>query len=216
LNPAFIHSTSGNDQYRLVNGSDGKCHGGRIMPSPTRRLAFLVVALLVVGCASSAGTPRAGSPLQTPDRFSVSFRSDVPRFSDTLHVPIDVVWQVVPVVYRELGYPAAAATNTRERVYMTPFMTIGAALYAGERNSTYIDCGTGFAGNRADSHEVSFAIVTRVVPGRDNSPMVETLIDGSARPRDASSSPVPCTGTGKLERVIGNLIRRKVLSGNGA
>jgi len=63
-------------------------------------------------------------------------------------------------------------------------------------------------------YEVTFVLVTTVRAGPSNNAIVETIIDGHARDRSRGESTVPCHGTGKLEREIGELIRSRVQAQN--
>jgi hypothetical protein len=128
-------------------------------------------------CATS-GTSRANEPLRLPDRFSVRIRDDAARRSAVLNAPVDHVWALLPVVHQQLGFVAAPATNTRERLFMTPQMTIRNRLYREDMNSDYFNCGTGITGPRADAYQVSFAIVMKVSERAANETLVEIVIDG--------------------------------------
>lgn len=185
------------------------------MSMSTHSRPFCLIVLLVTGCASAGRPAHESAPLQVPDKFSVRVR-EMPGHQTVLDEPIDRVWQVVPGVYKHMGLPAAPASNTRHLVYMTPHMTIRGLLYAPERNSAYIDCGEGVGGTRADIYEVSFVLVTTVRAGPSNNTIVETMIDGNARDRSRGDSGVPCHGTGKLEREIGELIRIRVQAQSGS
>lgn len=172
-----------------------------------------VLALTLAGglanCTSSTATRRSQQPLETPDRFTIYFRDDAYAHATAVDAPVDEVWKVVPAVFRELGYPGAQASGAGY-VFITPNLQIRGRLYPEEPNSKYIDCGTGITGARADSYVVWFAIVTRVRPGAEGGSIVETAIDGNARDRAHSSNAVRCSGTGVLERAIGEMIVIKV------
>jgi hypothetical protein len=170
----------------------------------------MTLSALITGCASSRSPESSQGPLETPDRFSILIRSDAPVFRTVLPVPLDQAWEMLPAVYRELGYPGAPASNTRDHVYITPNMAIRGRLYPGEHNSNYLDCGTTVTGARADMYEVHFVMITRLRAGKDGETVVETVVDGRARDRSVSGTVVPCTGAGKLEKAVADLLRRKL------
>lgn len=177
-------------------------------PRGTRASVFplsISLGLLVVGCASGPPAPRG--PLELPEEWTVYFRSDAAPSRTVIGAPIDRLGELVPGVYQHLGLGAARATNTGEYLFITPNLRIEGELYAGERNSDYIDCGRGIHGLRADLYRVEFAMFTRLRPGPDGGTTVETLMGGVARAREMNSGTIHCRGTGKLETMIADLLR---------
>jgi len=164
--------------------------------------AVVVFSAVFTGACSTAANSGAGGGLETPERFTTFFRGDAVPHRTVVQAPIDVVWRALPQVYREFGYPGATASNTEERIFLTPHMQIRGRLYEGEANSKYIDCGIGMTGPRADTHDVHFAIVTRVRASSETETLVETLIDGTARDRSATGGSTLCKGTGLLEQAV--------------
>lgn len=173
------------------------------------RVIRLLSLGLVGACSTAAGGGTGGAAVEAPDRFITYFREDALPYTDTLNAPVEAVWRAVPEVFKQLGYPGAAATNASDRIFMTPGMQIRGRLYEGESNSKYIDCGIAIAGQRADSHEVQFVIITRVLAGSESETIVATVIDGTARDRTGTSAPRRCTGTGVLEKAITELLTAK-------
>jgi hypothetical protein len=176
-----------------------------------RALVAAVVGMVSAGCGSAGSTAGAPSaPVPIPDRFTITYRADAPQTRTVVAAPVERVWDALPGVYREFGYPAAPASNTPDRVYITPALLVRGRLYQGERNSDYLDCGDDpNVGARADAHEVTFWIVTRVQPTEEGHTLVETMIDGRARDRQSSSTPAYCFGTGKLEKQIAALLLQR-------
>jgi hypothetical protein len=174
-------------------------------------LSLLLAAMsLLAGCTGSRSPAAPKATLETPERFSIVARSDASVFRTVFDAPADRVWDLLPAVYRELGYPGASATNTTDRTFITPNMAIRGRLYPGEYNSTYLDCGTVPIGPRADVYEVHFVMVTRVREGPGDTTVVETIVDGRARDRAGNGMIVPCAGTGKLEKAVADRLRRKL------
>jgi hypothetical protein len=171
--------------------------------------AAVLLAAVLFGCAGAKVSRSRQQPIQTPDQFVIHFRGDAIAFRSVVNAHVGEVWNVVPVVYRELGYPGAPAKG-ESHVFITPAFRIPGRLYPGELNSRYFDCGTNVAGTRADSYDIRFAIMTRLRPGVEGSTIVETAIDGNARAAAHNINYVRCSGTGALERTIGESIARKV------
>lgn len=176
-----------------------------------RSLVAVVVGIASAACGSAgsgAGPPSA--PVPIPDRFSITYRADAPQTRTVVPAAVERVWEALPRVYREFGYPATPASNTPDRVYITPALLVRGRLYQGERNSDYLDCGDDpNVGARADAYEVTFWIVTRVQPTAEGHTLVETMIDGRARDRQSSSTPAYCFGTGKLEQQLATLLLQR-------
>lgn len=179
-----------------------------LAPANVRRL-ICCASILVVGCGT--GGPKTGSR-DAPARFEVLYRENGTRSSDVIQADIEVVWQHMPDVYRQVGLPAAPGDGGRARIFMTPHMEVrGRPLYPGERTSDYIDCGrTTDAAERADRFVVTFAVMTRLTATPEGHTLVETLVDGHAHNAAGSAYSVPCVGRGKLEKQIADGLRRRV------
>jgi hypothetical protein len=175
-------------------------------------IVCLIVALaasLLAACAGS-GSPRVSSGgLATPASFTVYYRENRSEAGDTVSLPVDRVWALLPTAYREIGFPAAASRDTADRTMFTPHLELLGAIYPRELTSAYIDCGRSPAGaQRADTYSMTFVILTRVRAADEGRTVIETLIDGRARDRVTSTNSVNCRGTGKLEKQIVDIVRR--------
>lgn len=180
------------------------------MPNHTMRcLAGLAAMYLLGGCASSGGTGTDG-PLEAPDRFTIFYRADAAETDTELVVGIDRAWEVLPSVFRDLGFPSAPASNTTDRVMMTPHLQVRGELYPGELTSDYLNCGSSrSSGARADFYDVTFIIMTRLTPIDEGRVKVQTIVDGHARDPMASGGSVPCNSTGKFEEQLSALLWRR-------
>lgn len=172
-------------------------------------LTFLSVSLLLGACVSRR---QAGDGMLLPDRFVVRYRDDAGVTRRDLAVPSPRVWDALPAVYKDLGFPSAAASSSSgELVRMTPEMTVQGQLYPGELTSTYLDCGMSMArGQRADVFEVTFAIISRVVPVSDAVTRLEIIFDGRARDKTSAGSVVPCNSTGKMESLLLTYLNQRI------
>ena len=173
-------------------------------------VAIFVLSGLLGACATGS-TPRSDA-LSLPQRFDILYRENGSESRDILEAPIDSIWKLLPGVYRETGFPAAPSSRGKALIYFTPHLEIptGKTFYPGERTSDYIDCGKSpTAGARSDNYAVTFIIMTRLTPVDDSHTLVQTLLDGHARPRGFSGNSVPCHGTGKLEQQISDGLRKR-------
>ena len=163
------------------------------------RLLLLVVTFSA--CAPKT-RPAAGVP-QKEKTFTVWFREDANHVRRVLREPIDSVWSVLPATFQFLRFPGAPSVYADEFGYLTPSLKIERRLYEGEANSLYINCGFTPAGvPAADVYEVVFAVLARLTPNPSGGTTIDIMIDGTARNLAERSTPVSCTGTGRLEGTI--------------
>ena len=169
------------------------------------RLSLVLVLVLcgapLAGCATGSSGREASS--RNGEVFAVRFRTGAPPAKRVLPAPVPVVWAAVPQAFADMGYPGGPSARPDEMVYLTRPLTIDGQLYNGERNSDYLDCGQTPVGTlAADTYEIKFAIVARVSALDADSTLVEVLVDGTARDRGRFTSPVNCSGTGRLEAAL--------------
>lgn len=178
-------------------------------------MACLLASVLTAACAG--GSPSRPGPLELPDRWEVRFRADVLPYRTVVPAPIERVAPEVEEVYRLMGLAAARATNTEDLLFITPNLRITGRLYEGEWNSDYLDCGEGFGGQRANTDEIRFAAYTRLTEEVPGETVVETQLGGTAVPREgvASTGSAYCSGTGKLEQRISDLLRARASARRG-
>ncbi len=172
----------------------------------------MVVALLLAASACASGAdPTSRDPLGLPESFSSTYRAEPTPHQAVFQSSVDAVAERVPDVYGQLGLPVGRAGRTAVLTFTTSDLRIGGRLYEDERNSEYFSCGSGMSGPRADTYEIEFTLLTRVRenPGGEGT-LVETMIGARARDRYASTTPVPCRGTGKLEEAALATLRRMV------
>jgi len=171
-------------------------------------LTCLALALVGTACASGGGAPRSfENPLGLPQNISIEQRREAPvHRTEVSHAAQELASEVTGV-YRYLGLEVEESPRD-PYLFFTPSMRITGQLYEGERNSAYLNCGSALQGERADVYEVEFALVTRLRPLEAGGTVVETRMEGRARDRFVNEVPVYCTGTGKLEAEIAELLRR--------
>lgn len=168
---------------------------------------IVLMAWTLTACASSG---RSEDPLALPDEFTTYFRGDLAPHRTVLSAPLERVDREVAGAYEYMGLPVALASDPEARIYITPTLQLRGPLYEGERNSDYIDCGTGATGARADQYDLRFAAYTKLSPGEeDGRTVVETLLSGFASSGDIRGGDMPCRGTGKLEESIARILRAR-------
>lgn len=172
-----------------------------------------VVLCLLIGAVFTACGARteadASDPVPAvPDEFRVTYRVQSSQFRDTIPISAERVWELLPDAYRVLGFPGAVVRDGDEIAFSTPHLQIQGSLYPGERTSDYIDCGqASIEGERADAWQVTFVLITRVLPVGDNASAIFTTVDGNAVSRSTRAG-AACRGTGKLERDLVSALRQ--------
>ena len=169
------------------------------------RTTVSVVAIwALANCA-----PRAtGESLDRQRMFTVWSRKDVSHFSGVLPTAVDSVWRIVPVAFQSLHFPGAPSVYPGDRVYLTPYLKIERRLYEGEANSQYLNCGFTAVGEpAADVYRVTFALIARLLPRSGGGTEVDIVVDGSAQNMIERQEPVRCTGTGKLEALVFQILQ---------
>ncbi len=122
---------------------------------------------------------------------------------NVVDVAPDVAWQLLPIVFNQLDLPGEV-------------MDEGARLFGFERQrmrrrvadtvlEDLIDCGTGIAGPYAATHLVTMSVVTLVRP-EGNGSAIEMRVNGVARDRAVSSTPLHCVSKGRLEQIVARRI----------
>jgi hypothetical protein len=171
--------------------------------------------LLTVGRSAAQEGPVPPQKTQTGERFTVWVRADAQPWRWTIALPVDKVWAVLPDAFKDLGYPGGPRTGGGDLIYLTPPLKVNDRLYQEDANSLYLNCGSTSAGAPvADKYQVVFAILSKVTPrpGGTGGSDVDIVIDGTARDWSGSerSVPVYCTGTGRLETAIFELLEKRL------
>jgi hypothetical protein len=94
-------------------------------------------------------------------------------------------------------------------VFLTPYLAVKDLLYAGEPNSLYFVCArTNNVTAAVDAWRITFAILVRLTPEGEGRTAVDVILDGNATDRTERMMSVSCTGTGRLEEALVELIER--------
>jgi hypothetical protein len=173
---------------------------------------FLV--LLLAACATRA--PGAAAPervstvaLTTANdgRIEASVRSrPEPRTANVL-LPLERAWAALPDAYAALGLTGAAVIDEAGRQFGMGLVTLPRRLNDTPL-SRFVDCGSAQFIPNADSYAVRLQVTTQLVAEGTAVTRVQTLVEGTARPREMSGNPVRCTSTGELERRIARQLQR--------
>jgi len=178
----------------------------------TRFSAFLLFFL--AGCAAQAptsgGSERVSTVALTTSEdagIETSVRSrPEPRTANVL-LPLDSAWAALPGAYAAVGLTGGGVMDEAARRF-----GVGPTTLPRRLNDTplsrFVDCGsTRFIPN-ADTYAVRLQVSTQLVADETGVTRVQTLVEGTARPREMSSNPVLCTSTGELERRIARHLHR--------
>jgi len=170
-------------------------------------LVGLAGALGANGCAASSGRRAGGAG--APETFFVEYREDAVPVHRVIALPVERVWAALPEAFRALGYPGAPSVHRDERVFLTPYLAVRERLYAGEPNSLYFVCArTNNVTSAVDAWMITFAILVRLTPEGEGRTAVDVILDGNAADRTERGMSVHCTGTGRLEEALLELIER--------
>ena len=168
------------------------------------RTLALLLSPVVVSCASGGGSSDF-------DSYSITVRDDARGYKYTLEASAERIIDALPIVYEYFGFPGGLASNQDGLVFISPTATAEGRIYEEAPNSDFLDCGaTVGARQRADTHIVQFAVITRIVPLDAGGTEIEIILDGRARERAQRLNAVPCRGKGKLEGEIAALLRSRV------
>lgn len=163
-------------------------------------LLIALGALPLAACASGSGG--AAKTPQAAESHTVFFRRDLIPVTRVVTAPVEKIWAALPQTFADLGLPSAPSAGEAQWVYLTPSLRIHGRLYQGELNSVYLDCGhSANAGRAADSYDVTFAMMVRLIPQDGDRTLVQVFVDGLAHDRTMiMTNSLSCAGTGRLER----------------
>lgn len=174
------------------------------------RRTTLLMASALVACApaSSSIAPGPEPPARieaTSTGVEVRLDADERVVGGVVPRSVDDAWDAVIAVYGQLGFPIEVRDRNRRAIATELFRAPRRIL--DRRLRSYMDCGQSLTGPRVDMWRVSARLMTELEPTSDGT-AVRSRLTASARPRDGSStSPVPCTSSGELEREILQWVR---------
>lgn len=172
----------------------------------------VVLVVLAAGCASARtdlpATPTteatttfesATGPVATT-QISSSYMS-----SDSVFVPVDSVWKALPEIYGRLKVPVNT-TDAQQRRFGAERIAVRGQL-GGIMLSRLVDCGQSVMGSdNANTYSVTLNVVTRLRPAGAGATIVQSQVNGSARPTGQSTGSVQCTSKGVIEERIARML----------
>lgn len=167
--------------------------------------------ILMAACASA---PDANVPLATAtSRVTVAPQTtvDITRQDELDAVQIDAsraqVWKAVMATHQSLDIPMSASD---EAAGIATFMLRDKTrTILGKPASSYVDCGNGPAGPRADSYRVTVKISHQLQSLGERSTVVGTLVEAWARHPGQSADAIQCNSRSTLEKYLAGIIRTR-------
>lgn len=174
---------------------------------------FLVVlgALVCGACAGASRAPAddpSGEPVRGGELPTVRIRHDAVVVARDYSVSVDQLWAVLPGAFADLGYQGAPA---KDRLYLTPSLTVRGRLDPKVPNATFLNCGRTTAGGQAaNEYEVTFTVLARARARAAGTSRLEVIVDGWASDRASRSGGNFCSGTGQIEESIFQAAERRL------
>ncbi len=176
-----------------------------------RGVAPVALCLLVAGCATAApGTqdPTVVSVI-TGDGTTIQIQrgADI-RVNHAVAAAPDRVWDVLPLVYAELGMkpdvqdPARHVFGTSAHRFSTRVLNRPA--------SDFFDCGldAGLQRPLADQAPVTARVVTEILAVSGGSEL-RTVVEGTARRTGGNAGVATCRSTGLMEVLVGEMAQKR-------
>ena len=177
------------------------------------RLAALLLAVVISGCASSS----PGSAISGRDQtVRVSDGSSTLRIQPTdamavSNVPFATaaVWNVMASVFDSLGI-AVGTLDPQKLVIGNTALKIHGRL-GSVPLSRYLDCGQTQGFPSAETYDVHLSVLTQVSPGKEpNTSSIATMVEAAARPMQFKGEYALCQTKGELETRIPRIAALKL------
>jgi hypothetical protein len=177
------------------------------------RTSLLMLALLC-GCVSAAPSTQGtgsndrilGVNNQTGEVLHT--QATVGPEVASIHASTDVIWNVLPTVYSDLGIELTVIDKPSGTIGNRSF--VKTRSLAGRRLSAYFECGSSMTGQRADEGRVNATVVTKISAAADGQTQLSTTVTGEVQTTEGSSAQtIPCASTGALEEQIRTSVARK-------
>ena len=120
--------------------------------------------------------------------------------SAEITAPPEAVWLAVQKVYKDLDIPLTVDNPAAHQLGNNDFFKT--RQIGGERMSSYIDCGSGVTGPKADTWRIVMSLLTDVLPTANGTTLKVTFKASGKDMTAGSSFLVPCGNNGRLESSV--------------
>jgi hypothetical protein len=177
-----------------------------------RRLALLVVAVVLPGCASSAPGAAIAGRDQTvhlsDGTTSLRIQPNDPMAIANVPYAAEAVWNVMAAVFDSLGI-AVGTLDPTTRVIGNTALKVHGRLGAVPL-SRYVDCGQTQGFPSAETYDVHLSVLTQVTGGKESTSTIATIVEAAARPVQFKGDYSRCESKGELEARIPRLVAARL------
>ncbi|HEX7048566.1 MAG TPA: hypothetical protein VF188_00005, partial [Longimicrobiales bacterium] len=181
----------------------------------------ILVSLALGGCSSRSQRTVPVSTVPNPeieqsgDAYRMRLDNGPVRSEFTVVGTPEQVFAVVADVYKSLSIPIETI-DPAAMVIGNPHHA-AQRRFAGERMSTFFNCGSGPWGANADSYRIEMSILTHVAPANPGSVTVRTTVNATGQTLSgASKNQVACGSTGRLEQIIHDRVMNRLAAQMGS
>lgn len=165
---------------------------------------LLLVACLILARTGSTQPPRATAILpgfRTPVWMDTTGQAEVlPGTAGEILARVDSVFRALQIPVEVSDLAQGLVGNGRIRTQRR---------FAGERMSSWLDCGAGSQGVNADVYRISMALLGMVRPvGGDSAELRVAFAAGAQAFSGPLGDPISCSSTGRLEERVLRAVRR--------
>lgn len=164
----------------------------------------VMLGALLLPCALGAQDVSREPLLVRMSGYLHHVRLDTMIVWHTVNAPADVAFRGALAALADMQIPVGKADSARGRIHHAGF---GARVrLMGEPMSRMFRCGSGLAGDYADSWRINIAYAVYVRPEGDGSSIGISVVAGARDMDGASKPPTPCASTGAFGRRLANAI----------
>ena len=168
-----------------------------------RRLAVLMLAVVISGCSSTPGSGIAArdQTVRVSDGGStLRVQPNDPMAIVSVPYTVDAVWNVMASVFDSLGIAVGTLDPDKHVIGNTELKVHG--KLGPVPLSRYIDCGQTQGFPSAETYDVHMSVLTQVTPGKSNTATIATLVEAVARPAQFKGDYTRCETKGEIEARI--------------
>jgi len=176
--------------------------------------AILAASLLLGACATASSDSVVAA--RTPATLRIDSQGGTKEvrvgmaapiaLADDLVIPADVAWARLPQAFAAVGLEGAVPLEADRTLVAGPRRV--SRRLAGQRLSSYLNCGEGLTAPNADTHSVMLTVSSQVVPN-GTATRLETRVQATATPQVSGGAMVACNTTGALENRIAAEMRKQ-------